>query len=67
MGHSASTMSRDAPGAFQPTDNVNTPSKADEPHNHVPLLRSWRNAYLVVVVVFVLEISFFYFFSRYFS
>jgi hypothetical protein len=37
------------------------------PNDDVPLFGSWRNAYLGVVVVFVLEVAFFYFFSRYFS
>ena len=33
----------------------------------VPLFGRWRNAYLAVVVIFVLEVAFFYFVSRYFS
>ena len=33
----------------------------------VPLFGSWRKAYLVVVIVFVVEVAFFYFVSRYFS
>jgi hypothetical protein len=33
----------------------------------VPLFGRWRHAYLAVVGVFVLEIGFFYFLSRYFS
>ena len=37
------------------------------PHGHVPLFGSWRNAYLAVVLVFIFEVGFFYFVSRYFS
>lgn len=33
----------------------------------VPLFGSWRIAYLVVVVIFIAEVSFFYFVSRFFS
>jgi hypothetical protein len=36
-------------------------------HDSVPLFGSWRNAYLSIVVVFVLEVAFFYFVSRNFS
>jgi len=36
------------------------------PHQCVPLFGSWRNAYLAIVAVFVVEIAFFYFVSRYF-
>jgi len=36
------------------------------PHRRVPLFGSWRNAYLAIVAVFVVEIAFFYFVSRYF-
>ena len=36
------------------------------PNERVPLFGSWRNAYLLVVLVFVLEVGFFYFVSRYF-
>ena len=32
----------------------------------VPLFGSWRNAYFTVVAIFVLEVGFFYFVSRYF-
>jgi hypothetical protein len=32
----------------------------------VPLFGSWRNAYLAVVAIFVLEVGFFYFVSRWF-
>lgn len=39
----------------------------DEPsENAVPLFGSWRNAYLSVVAIFVLEVAFFYFVSRHF-
>ena len=33
----------------------------------VPLFGNWRNAYVAVVVFFVVEVAAFYFFSRYFS
>ena len=32
----------------------------------VPLFGSWRNAYVAIIVVFVLEVGFFYFVSRHF-
>ena len=38
-----------------------------EPNERVPLFGSWRRAYLAVVVAFVIEVSFFYFVSRFFS
>ena len=41
--------------------------EADKANNGRPFFRRWRNAYLAVAVVFVLEVAFFYFFSRYFS
>ena len=37
------------------------------PNEFVPLFGSWRNAYLVVVAIFILEVGFFYFVSRYFG
>jgi hypothetical protein len=36
------------------------------PNEPVPLFRSWRNAYLAVAAIFILEVGFFYFVSRYF-
>jgi hypothetical protein len=33
----------------------------------VPLFGSWRNAYLAIAVVFIIEVAFFYFISRHFS
>ena len=33
----------------------------------VPLFGSWRNAYVVVVVVFVFDVALFYAISRYFA
>jgi hypothetical protein len=33
----------------------------------VPLFGTWRKAYLAVTLVFVLEVAFFYFVSRFFS
>jgi hypothetical protein len=37
------------------------------PDESIPLFGSWRNAYLVVVAIFILEVGFFYFVSRYFG
>ena len=37
------------------------------PDESIPLFGSWRNAYFVVVAIFVLEVGFFYFVSRYFG
>ena len=37
----------------------------EEEHNRrLPLFGSWRNAYLAVGLIFVLELGFFYFVSR---
>ncbi len=35
--------------------------------NAVPLFGRWRNAYLAVVVFFVIDVALFYLFGRYFS
>ena len=35
--------------------------------DRVPLFGTWRNAYLAVVIAFVVNVAFFYFFERYFS
>ena len=44
------------------------PTNRQEPGDDlVPLFGSWRNAYIVVVVVFVIEVALFFVFSRYFS
>jgi hypothetical protein len=40
---------------------------ANESKDRVPLFGNWRNAYLVVVVFFVIDVALFYAFSRYFS
>lgn len=38
------------------------------PNNErVPLFGSWRNAYITVVIVFVIDVALFYAFARYFS
>ena len=37
------------------------------PDTPAPLFGTWRRAYLVVVAIFVLEVAFFAFISRYFS
>jgi hypothetical protein len=39
----------------------------NEPADRVPLFGTWRRAYLAVVIIFILEVTFFYFVSRYFS
>ncbi|MGZ4966524.1 MAG: hypothetical protein ACXWBM_07355 [Chthoniobacterales bacterium] len=39
----------------------------NESKESVPLFGSWRNAYLAVVVLFVLDVALFYIFQRYFS
>lgn len=39
----------------------------NQPNDSVPLFGTWRRAYLAVVVVFVLEVAFFYFVSRHFA
>ena len=38
----------------------------DEP-TRVPLFGTWRNAYVTVVVVFLIDVAVFYLFQRYFS
>ncbi len=38
----------------------------DEPRR-LPLFGSWRNAYLVIVLIFILEVGFFYLVSGYFE
>lgn len=38
-----------------------------EPDDRVPFFGSWRKAYLAVTVVFVVEVTVFYFASRFFS
>ncbi|HEY3600859.1 MAG TPA: hypothetical protein VGK72_02790 [Chthoniobacterales bacterium] len=34
--------------------------------DRVPFFGSWRNAYLAVVAIFILEVGFFFFVSRWF-
>jgi hypothetical protein len=46
---------------------VNKSSTSNDRNVRVPLFGDWRNAYLSVVVVFILEVALFYFLSRYFS
>ena len=46
---------------------MNENATSNEPNGRVPLFGSWRNAYVAIVVVFGLEVAFFYFVSRYFS
>ena len=40
---------------------------ADQETRRLPLFGSWRNAYLVIVLIFILEVGFFYLVSRYFE
>lgn len=37
------------------------------PDERVPLFGTWRNAYVVVILFFVVDVALFYFFQRYFS
>jgi hypothetical protein len=39
----------------------------EAPQTRVPLFGRWCNAYLFVVLVFLLEVGFYYFVSRFFS
>ena len=39
----------------------------NDEHRRVPLFGSWRNAYIVVVAVFVLNVAFFYAIARFFA
>ena len=47
------------------------PMKSDLPEDdetgRLPLFGSWRNAYLVIVLIFILEVGFFYLVSGYFE
>ena len=36
----------------------------NQPNDRVPLFGCWRNAYLTVVLIFVIEVAFFYLLSR---
>ena len=45
---------------------LNEKSIPNETDARLPLFGSWRKAYLTVVIVFVLEVVFFYFVSRFF-
>jgi hypothetical protein len=45
---------------------LNEKSIPNETDARLPLFGSWRKAYLTVVIVFVLEVAFFYFVSRFF-
>ena len=44
-----------------------TKSRDDDSVERVPLFGSWRNAYVTVVVVFVVNVAIFYAISRYFA
>jgi len=39
----------------------------DDETRRLPLFGSWRNAYLVIVLIFILEVGFFYLVSGYFE
>ncbi len=45
---------------------MNENEQPDEKKVRVPLFGSWRNAYLAVVAAFILEVTFFFFVSRFF-
>ena len=47
--------------------NADTPNKVAQTKRRIPLFGSWRTAYLAVVTIFILEVAFFSFVSRYFS
>ena len=38
-----------------------------QPEERVPLFGSWHRAYLVIVIIFVVEVGLFYFLERAFS
>ena len=57
---------QNAPG-MRGRDVNESPDHNEKEDGAVPLFGSWRRAYLAVVVVFVVEVSFFYFVSRFFS
>ena len=46
---------------------MNEPRRNDEKDLPVPLFGNWRNAYFVVIGVFVCDVALFYFVSRYFA
>jgi hypothetical protein len=46
---------------------MSLPQRGTAGRKDVPLFGSWRNAYLAVVTVFVIDVVLFYAFSRYFS
>ena len=48
-------------------ENSNTKASSRTDAEPVPLFGSWRNAYLTVVVVFLIDVALFYAFDRYFS
>jgi hypothetical protein len=39
----------------------------ERPNDTVPLFGSWRNAYLVVIGVFIFDVAIFYAISRFFT
>ena len=39
----------------------------DDERAPVPLFGTWRNAYLAVTALFIIDVAVFYFFGRYFS
>jgi len=46
---------------------VSESRRSDEKDLPVPLFGNWRNAYLVVIGVFVCDVALFYAVSRYFA
>ncbi|MBA3963102.1 MAG: hypothetical protein H0X40_14555 [Chthoniobacterales bacterium] len=43
------------------------PTAVDGAEAAIPLFGSWRNAYVTIVAIFVVEVALFYFVGRYFS
>ncbi len=52
---------------LNPEKTVNEKSVPSESAAPVPLFGNWRNAYLAIAVVFIIEVAFFYFVTRHFS
>jgi hypothetical protein len=46
---------------------MKTKSPGDDETHGLPLFGTWRKAYLVIVLIFIFEVSVFYFVSHYFA
>lgn len=53
--------------SFAGSDPMKSNVPDDDKTRRLPLFGTWRNAYLVIVVIFILEVGFFYLVSRYFE